>query len=66
MKYLFFLLVFIVDGSWVCSLNVEVVLIEVIYDFIGGILFVNEGSGIVFFKENILLFLLGRFEERKV
>lgn len=65
MKHLLSLLAFTVDGSRACSLNVEAVPTEATYDLTGGTLSVNEGSGTVSSKENILLLLPGRLEERK-
>ena len=43
----------------------EAVPTEATYDLTGGTLSVNEGSGTVSSKENILLLLPGRLEERK-
>ena len=60
MKHLLSLLAFTVDGSRACSLNVEAVPTEATYDLTGGTLSVNEGSGTVSSKENILLLLPGR------
>ncbi|MCS2886577.1 fimbrillin family protein [Bacteroides fragilis] len=65
MKHLLSLLAFTVDGSRACSLNVEAVPTEATYDLTGGTLSVNEGSGTVSSKENILLLLPGRLEERR-
>ena len=65
MKHLLSLLAFTVDGSRACSLNVEAVPTEATYDFTGGTLSVNEGSGTVSSKENMLLLLPGRLEERR-
>lgn len=65
MKHLLSLLAFTVDGSQACSLNVEAVPTEGTYDFTGGTLSVKQGSGTVSSKENILLLLPGRLEERR-
>ena len=65
MKHLLSLLAFTVDGSQACSLNVEAVPTEATYDLTGGTLSVKQGSGTVSSKENILLLLPGRLEERR-
>ena len=65
MKHLLSLLAFTVDGSQACSLNVEAVPTEAIYDLTGGTLSVKQGNGTISSGTNMLLLLPGRLENRK-